>query len=44
MFEILGWIATALYVLSAIGVIDLTIDVSMHVDDEKVICTRGKAG
>ena len=44
MCEVIGWIAVALFVLSILGVIDLTIDVSTHVDGEKVTCVRGKAG
>ena len=42
MCEVTGRMAVALFVLSCLEVIDLTIDVSTHVDGEKVVCLRGK--
>lgn len=44
MIDILGWLVVTIFFLSFIGVVDVTIDVSPHDKNEKVICVRGKAG
>lgn len=44
MAETVGWIVIATFVLGALNVIDLTVDISPHVAGEKTLCIRGKAG
>lgn len=44
MAEVIGWAAIAISVMGALGIIDVTVDISAPVDGEKVICVRGKAG
>lgn len=43
MAETIGWIVVGLWLSSLVGVVDFTVDVRPHVENEKVTCLRVKS-